>query len=195
MRTGPSRTSSASSSCSWPTSRMGPRPSPTSERERGCCRGGVFPGAGVRGCPPQVSGRRGGTCERSPHSLLRGDHAHWVIHAPRRSKIKCRVETASGQWVDRIPAWVRWATQEWNEIQYNGEAQGWRGVRWPSHMIIHANTHTHIHAHTHPLMHTLTCEHTHACMQVCTGTPLRRATPGRLIRTRPTPSSTLALKG
>ena len=31
-----------------------------------------------------------------------------------------RLETADGQWVERIPAWIRWATQEWNEIQYNG---------------------------------------------------------------------------
>nr|QKY15163.1 starch branching enzyme (1,4-alpha-glucan branching enzyme II) (SBE2) [Polytomella parva] len=39
---------------------------------------------------------------------------------PHRSKVKCRLETASGEWVDRIPAWVKWATQEWNEVQYNG---------------------------------------------------------------------------
>lgn len=39
---------------------------------------------------------------------------------PHRSKIKARVETAYGEWVERIPAWIKWATQEWNEIQYNG---------------------------------------------------------------------------
>lgn len=37
-----------------------------------------------------------------------------------RTKIKCRLETPFGNWVERIPAWVKWATQEWNEIQYNG---------------------------------------------------------------------------
>ena len=31
-----------------------------------------------------------------------------------------RLETSYGEWVERIPAWVKWATQEWNEIQYNG---------------------------------------------------------------------------
>lgn len=39
---------------------------------------------------------------------------------PHRCKIKCRLETPDGQWVERIPAWIKWATQEWNEIQYNG---------------------------------------------------------------------------
>ncbi len=39
---------------------------------------------------------------------------------PHRSKVKCRLETAGGQWVERIPAWIKWATQEWNEIQFNG---------------------------------------------------------------------------
>ena len=37
-----------------------------------------------------------------------------------RTKLKCRLETPDGQWVERIPAWIKWATQEWNEIQYNG---------------------------------------------------------------------------
>ncbi|GMH39251.1 hypothetical protein BSKO_07149 [Bryopsis sp. KO-2023] len=39
---------------------------------------------------------------------------------PHRSKIKVRLETDAGQWVERIPAWIKWATQEWDEIQYNG---------------------------------------------------------------------------
>lgn len=30
------------------------------------------------------------------------------------------METSDGAWVERIPAWIRWATQEWNEILYNG---------------------------------------------------------------------------
>uniref|UniRef100_A0A7R9V751 1,4-alpha-glucan branching enzyme n=1 Tax=Chlamydomonas euryale TaxID=1486919 RepID=A0A7R9V751_9CHLO len=39
---------------------------------------------------------------------------------PHRTKIKARVETASGEWAERIPAWIKWATQEWDEIQFNG---------------------------------------------------------------------------
>ncbi len=39
---------------------------------------------------------------------------------PCRTKLKARIETADGSWVERIPAWIKWATQEWNEIQYNG---------------------------------------------------------------------------
>jgi 1,4-alpha-glucan branching enzyme len=30
------------------------------------------------------------------------------------------VQLCDGSWADRIPAWVKWATQEWNEIQFNG---------------------------------------------------------------------------
>ncbi len=37
-----------------------------------------------------------------------------------RTKIKTRLETAYGEWVERIPAWIKWATQEWNEVQFNG---------------------------------------------------------------------------
>jgi 1,4-alpha-glucan branching enzyme len=39
---------------------------------------------------------------------------------PHRTKIKCRVETISGSWVEKIPAWIKWATQEWNEVLFNG---------------------------------------------------------------------------
>ncbi|GIL59739.1 hypothetical protein Vafri_14468 [Volvox africanus] len=39
---------------------------------------------------------------------------------PHRSKVKCRLETGDGLWVERIPAWITWATQAWNEIQFNG---------------------------------------------------------------------------
>ena len=28
-----------------------------------------------------------------------------------RSKVKTRLETAYGEWVERIPAWIKWATQ------------------------------------------------------------------------------------
>lgn len=37
-----------------------------------------------------------------------------------RCKLRARVQLADGTWADRIPAWVKWATQEWNEIQFNG---------------------------------------------------------------------------
>jgi hypothetical protein len=30
---------------------------------------------------------------------------------PCRTKIKIRLETAYGEWVERIPAWIKWATQ------------------------------------------------------------------------------------
>ena len=34
--------------------------------------------------------------------------------------MKARVQLEDGSWAERIPAWIKWATQEWNEIQYNG---------------------------------------------------------------------------
>lgn len=34
-----------------------------------------------------------------------------VCLASRRTKVKVRLETAYGEWVERIPAWIRWATQ------------------------------------------------------------------------------------
>ena len=30
---------------------------------------------------------------------------------PCRTKVKLRLETAYGEWVERIPAWIKWATQ------------------------------------------------------------------------------------
>jgi hypothetical protein len=30
---------------------------------------------------------------------------------PHRTKVKARLETAYGEWVERIPAWIKWATQ------------------------------------------------------------------------------------
>lgn len=36
-----------------------------------------------------------------------------------RSKIKTRLETAYGEWVERIPAWIKWATQDPNEVLGN----------------------------------------------------------------------------
>lgn len=37
-----------------------------------------------------------------------------------RTKLKARVQLADGSWAERIPAWTKWATQEWNEILFNG---------------------------------------------------------------------------
>jgi 1,4-alpha-glucan branching enzyme len=37
-----------------------------------------------------------------------------------RCKVRARVQLCDGSWADRIPAWIKWATQEWNEIQFNG---------------------------------------------------------------------------
>lgn len=45
------------------------------------------------------------------------DGAPAIAHG---SKVKTRLETAYGEWVDRIPAWIRWATQDAGEVQYNG---------------------------------------------------------------------------
>ncbi len=41
--------------------------------------------------------------------------------------MKCRLETCDGQWQDKIPAWIKWATQEWNEILFNGKTHKWNG--------------------------------------------------------------------
>ncbi|CAG9466592.1 unnamed protein product [Pedinophyceae sp. YPF-701] len=37
-----------------------------------------------------------------------------------RCKVKARVEQCSGAWVDRIPAYIKWATQDDGEILFNG---------------------------------------------------------------------------
>ena len=37
-----------------------------------------------------------------------------------RSRVKCRLESESGEWCERIPAWIKWATQAWDEVQFNG---------------------------------------------------------------------------
>mmetsp|Transcript_10988 Transcript_10988/g.19036 ORF Transcript_10988/g.19036 Transcript_10988/m.19036 type:complete len:859 (+) Transcript_10988:107-2683(+) len=52
--------------------------------------------------------------------LFLEDLADGTPAIPHRTKIKTRLEAATGEWVERIPAWAKWATQEWNEIQYNG---------------------------------------------------------------------------
>ena len=61
---------------------------------------------------------------------VRDDFGVWSLFLPdgkdgtpaikHRTKVKTRLETAYGEWVDRIPAWIVWATQEWNEVQFNG---------------------------------------------------------------------------
>ncbi len=35
--------------------------------------------------------------------------SHHILYD--RTKVKARVETAYGEWVERIPAWAKWATQ------------------------------------------------------------------------------------
>ncbi|KAK9839287.1 hypothetical protein WJX81_005730 [Elliptochloris bilobata] len=64
------------------------------------------------------------------HWALKNDFGVWSLFLPdgadgspviaHRTKVKVRVETAYGEIVERIPAWVKWATQEWNEVQFNG---------------------------------------------------------------------------
>jgi 1,4-alpha-glucan branching enzyme len=64
------------------------------------------------------------------HWAVKNEFGVWQLFLPdaadgtpaiaHKTKVKARVETAYGEWVDRIPAWIKWATQEWNEIQYNG---------------------------------------------------------------------------
>ena len=47
----------------------------------------------------------------------RMDHAHRQqtgraeLDVECRSKVKVRLETAYSEWVERIPAWIKWATQ------------------------------------------------------------------------------------
>lgn len=39
---------------------------------------------------------------------------------PHRTRVKARLETAAGEWVDRIPAWIRWATQAPHKVPFDG---------------------------------------------------------------------------
>lgn len=43
--------------------------------------------------------------------LFLADNPDGSSAIPHRTKIKTRLETPDGQWVERIPAWVKWATQ------------------------------------------------------------------------------------
>jgi len=69
--------------------------------------------------------------EPSPeHWAVRDEFGLWQLFIPdgadgspavkHKTKVKCRIVGSDGATVDRIPAWIRWATQEWNEIQFNG---------------------------------------------------------------------------
>ncbi|KDD75589.1 hypothetical protein H632_c603p0, partial [Helicosporidium sp. ATCC 50920] len=64
------------------------------------------------------------------HWAVRNEFGAWQLFlpdgpdgaptVPHRSRVKARLETAYGEWVDRIPAWIRWATQEPGQIQFQG---------------------------------------------------------------------------
>ena len=46
-----------------------------------------------------------------------------------RSKVKARLETAYGEWVERIPAWIKWATQVdtfWPSLQSKRDSLRYR---------------------------------------------------------------------
>lgn len=53
-------------------------------------------------------------------ALFLADTADGASAIPHRSLVKARIETAYGEWVDRIPAWIKWATQSQGEVQFNG---------------------------------------------------------------------------
>jgi len=53
-------------------------------------------------------------------SLFLPDNEDGTPQVPHRSRVKSRVEFNDGGWADRIPAYIRWATQKWDEIQFNG---------------------------------------------------------------------------
>lgn len=41
---------------------------------------------------------------------------------PHRSRVKIRLQSYQGWWVDRVPAWIKWATVPAGEMgaKYNG---------------------------------------------------------------------------
>jgi len=43
-----------------------------------------------------------------------------VPQIKQNTKVKCRMETNWGEWLERIPAWIKMAVQEPNEIPFNG---------------------------------------------------------------------------
>ncbi|GFR43347.1 hypothetical protein Agub_g4269 [Astrephomene gubernaculifera] len=64
------------------------------------------------------------------HWAFKNEWGVWELFLPdapdgspalrHRCRVKCRLESAEGRWLERIPAWIKWATQEWNEILFNG---------------------------------------------------------------------------
>lgn len=52
--------------------------------------------------------------------LFLPDNPDGTSAIPHKTKVKCRVELIDGAWVEKIPAWIKWATQEWNEVLFNG---------------------------------------------------------------------------
>jgi len=57
-------------------------------------------------------------------------HGRWSVHLPdkedgspalpHKSQIKIRIETSSGQWIERVPAWTKLAWQDHNTNLFNG---------------------------------------------------------------------------
>ena len=63
------------------------------------------------------------TCTKSNegvHTLVIPPNADGTPAIKHGSKVKAHVETAGGMWVDRIPAYIRYAVQEQGSIQYDG---------------------------------------------------------------------------
>lgn len=63
------------------------------------------------------------------HWATRNDFGVWELFLPNvngvpaishGSRVKARIETASGEWQDKIPAWIKFAVQAPDEIPYNG---------------------------------------------------------------------------
>ncbi|GAB4823167.1 hypothetical protein N2152v2_010213, partial [Parachlorella kessleri] len=58
---------------------------------------------------------------KDEHWAIKNDFGVWQLFLPdnpdgtsaitHRTKVKLRLETAYGEWVERIPAWIKWATQ------------------------------------------------------------------------------------
>jgi len=65
------------------------------------------------------------------HWAWKNEYGVWELFLPddeetgepaiaHRSRLKVRLETSQGHWEDRIPAYIKWATQAWDEVQFNG---------------------------------------------------------------------------
>jgi hypothetical protein len=64
-----------------------------------------------------------------------------------RTKVKVRIETASGQWAEKIPAWITWATQVrlrgWGLRQAGRQADGQTDRQTNCHKYREAQTARH----------------------------------------------------